>query len=334
MAMLLRSDGLLTRCFEHYPGIAVTALAFAVAGQSAGALGGPVLVHAMVVGFGLHFMSQHSICRPGLDFCAKPLLRLGVALLGARVSVADMQTLGAAPLAIAVGAVLTTMVVSVPIARLLGMRRDDGLLTGGSVAICGASAALALSSVMQQTREQQRLAVATVAGVSILSTIAMVAYPHLAGWAGLTGPQTGAFLGASIHDVAQVVGAGFSVSPEVGKSAVIVKLVRVSCLLPAVFCVALLCKSAGASGNPSPFPMFMVAFVALAIANSAGLLPRPVADAAASVSALCFGLAVAALGMKTSIRELRSVGWKPALLQVLCTVWIAGFVMACLVWGF
>ena len=158
-------------------------------------------------------------------------------------------------------------------ARRQARRRDFGLLTGGAVAICGASAALAIAAVLPDGPEQQRATVMTVVGVTALSTVAMILYPLIAAAAGLDTHTTGIFLGATIHDVAQVVGAGYSVSAEAGDTATIVKLFRVALLLPVVLVLSLIVRNgAGAapsSSRPPLLPVFLVAF-----ARSSRSIPR------------------------------------------------------------
>ena len=179
-------------------------------------------------------MSQEGRCVPGVDFAARTILRLGVALLGARITATQVFELGLGPVATVVVGVTLTILVGRLLAKLLGLDRELGLLTGGAVAICGASAALALSAVMPRNEHSERNLILTVVTVTALSTIAMVTYPLLVKSLGMDFRMAGVFLGGTIHDVAQVVGAGFIISPETGNISTVVKLMRVAMLVPAV----------------------------------------------------------------------------------------------------
>jgi hypothetical protein len=139
---------------------------------------------------------------------AGPALRMGVALLGARLAFSDLAQLGWEPIAFLVFAVGVTIFSGVLCAQLMGVGRKLGVLTGGSVAICGASAAMAISSVLPESEDRRRATLFTVIGVASLSTVAMIFYPLLGDILGMDDEAMGFFIGATIHDVAQVVGAG------------------------------------------------------------------------------------------------------------------------------
>jgi uncharacterized integral membrane protein (TIGR00698 family) len=132
------------------------------------------------------------------------------------------------------GAIFTTIVLGVFLAKMLGLQKRFGALTGGSVAICGASAALAISTILPKGANHERDTLLTVIGVTAMSTIAMIVYPILSAQLGMSETEAGIFLGGTIHDVAQVVGAGYSVSENAGDMATLTKLVRVAMLMPVV----------------------------------------------------------------------------------------------------
>jgi uncharacterized integral membrane protein (TIGR00698 family) len=204
------------------------------------------------------------------------------------------------------------------------------VLSGGAVGICGASAALAIASVLPRTRESERDTLLTVVTVTVLSTIAMIVYPLFVTAIGLDNTSAGIFLGGTIHDVAQVVGAGYSISPLTGDVATYVKLLRVTMLLPVVFAIAFVVNRGaqhGKSGAKPALPMFLIGFAALVVLNSIGLLPKPVSSAAGEVSRWCLVTAIAALGTKTSFKDLAAVGWRPVGLMVAETALIAAIVL-------
>jgi uncharacterized integral membrane protein (TIGR00698 family) len=167
-----------------------------------------------------------------------------------------------------------------------------------------------------------------VVSVTALSTIAMIIYPIFATSIGFDHRQAGIFIGGTIHDVAQVVGAGYTISNETGDIATYVKLLRVAMLLPAVFAISFLYARAGKGESArATLPMFLVGFAALVVINSMGLSPKAVIDLANDVSRWCLVAAIAALGMKTSFKALFAVGWRPVGLMVAETLWIAALVL-------
>ena len=168
----------------------------------------------------------------GIEFASRSILRLGVALLGVRITFAEIASLGLAPVATVIVGVATTILVGLFLSRRLGLTPMFGVLSGGSVAICGASAALAIASVLPHDRDRERDTILTVVLVTALSTLAMILYPVFATSIGLDHRLAGVFIGGTIHDVAQVVGAGYMISPETGDIATYVKLLRVAMLLP------------------------------------------------------------------------------------------------------
>lgn len=293
--------------------------------------GGPKLLYALLFGMSLHFLSEEGRCREGIEFAARTVLRLGVALLGARMTFEQVGELGVGPVLTVIGSVAIIIVMGALLARALGLPRDLGLLTGGAVAICGASAALALSAVMPRHENSERNTILTVVGVTTLSTVAMVIYPLIAGALELANVQAGIFLGGTIHDVAQVVGAGYMISEETGDISTLVKLVRVAMLVPAVMVFMWLFRASrqeeGEATKVPMLPSFLVGFVILVVVNSLGLIPESVNEGMSTLSRWCLVTAIAALGIKTSFQKLAVVGWKPVILMVLETVLLLAIVL-------
>jgi uncharacterized integral membrane protein (TIGR00698 family) len=292
---------------------------------------GPQLLFALLFGMAFNFAADGPRVKAGIEFASKKVLRFGVALLGARIGMEQIAALGAAPAAIVVVAVVSTILFGWLLSRLLKRPAADGLLTGGAVAICGASAALAISAVLPQGKDHQRFTLLTVVGVTTLSTVAMVLYPLLAEALGLDARSAAVFLGGSIHDVAQVVGAGFMISPEVGDGATLVKLLRVAMLVPVVLVFAQIYRGAGAGeggARPPLLPGFLLAFIALVVLNSVGVVPPALAAWLGDLSRWCLVVAIAALGVKTSFRQLAELGWQPVVMIVGETLFIAAIVIA------
>jgi uncharacterized integral membrane protein (TIGR00698 family) len=318
-----------------WPGLLVSAVVAVAAMFLAEHHGAPVMLLALLLGMALNFLTQPEEGRAGrsaagIDFSARAVLRLGVALLGLRITLEQVVSLGWQPVAMVVLAVALTIGCGIVLARLMGFQMFFGLLTGGAVAICGASAALALSAAMPAHPRKEQATLFTVIGVSALSTLAMVLYPVLTQWLGLAPTQAGAFIGGTIHDVAQVIGAGYSISPEAGDVATLVKLMRVSMLLPVIALAAWLARrheliqgTTGDGARPPLLPWFAVAFAVLVAVHSTGWLPAVVVAAGKSASQWCLVMAMAAIGMKTHLKDVLKVGWKPVALMVLETAFLA-----------
>jgi uncharacterized integral membrane protein (TIGR00698 family) len=309
---------------------ALTALTIALAASFlAERYNGPQLLFALLLGMAFNFASDVPRMKEGIDFASKKVLRFGVALLGARIGLDQIVALGVAPALLVILAVCSTILCGWVLSRVLRRPAADGLLTGGAVAICGASAALAISAVLPQTRDHQRFTLLTVVGVTTLSTIAMVLYPLVAEMLGLDARAAAVFLGGSIHDVAQVVGAGFMISPEVGDGATLVKLLRVAMLVPVVLLLSQLYRGEGAGNGTRPplLPGFLLAFIVLVVLNSLGVVPREVSAWLGDLSRWCLVVAIAALGVKTSLRQLADLGWQPVFMIVGETLFIAALVL-------
>jgi uncharacterized integral membrane protein (TIGR00698 family) len=299
--------------------------------------GGPQMLYALFLGVAFHYLSEEPRTKPGIDFCSRTVLRLGVGLLGARITAEQIASLGWFTALTVVAAVVTTIACGVLMARRLGMTRAQGVLSGGAVAICGASAALAISAVLPRDKHHDRFTLMVVITVTVLSTVAMVLYPLVARVLGLGPELAGLFIGGTIHDVAQVVGAGFTLGPQTGDIATIVKLFRVAMLALVVMAVSLAFKQAreqAAAASPTPaderqplVPWFLWLFIALVVVNSAGALTAPLQQGLGWVSRACLVVAIAALGMKTSFMQLAEAGWRPLLLILGETLWMAALVL-------
>lgn len=307
---MTRLSAAYTRARALYPGVAA-AVVIAMAASLLGAhYGAPVMLFALLIGMAFNFLSETEQCAEGVGFAAKTLLRLGVALLGARITVSEFAALGVGSIATIIGLMAATIAVGFLAARLFGRGWRFALLTGGSVAICGASAALALAAVIPRNPArdvQERNTLFTIAAVTMLSTIAMIAYPVLFQALDLSDAQIGFLIGATIHDVAQVVGAGYSVSTEVGDTATLVKLIRVS-LLPVVLLIVIAALRSKATGGAPGLPWFVTGFIILSALNSLGLLPALVAAKLSAASQALLVVAIAALGVKTSIKAFVELG--------------------------
>jgi uncharacterized integral membrane protein (TIGR00698 family) len=295
-------------------------------------LGGPAMLYALLFGMAFNFLTEDERFARGIRFASRNILRFGVALLGLRITTGDVMELGWPVVALIVASVVATILVGGLVGRAFGLKGDQSILSAGAVAICGASAALAISSVLPSHKDHERNTILTVAGVTALSTVAMVIYPVFVTYLDYDNTTAGIFLGATIHDVAQVVGAGYMISDQTGEISTLVKLIRVACLVPVVLTISLLLhsrRSPDAAKTPL-LPWFLVAFVVLVIVNSMGWVAADVHKILTPVSSWCLLTAVAALGVKTSLKALVDVGPAPVGVMLIQTVFLAVFVIGCI----
>jgi uncharacterized integral membrane protein (TIGR00698 family) len=293
------------------PGLLLSVTVAAAASFLGAHYGAPVMLFALLIGMAFNFLHDEGPCRQGVELASKFILRLGVGLLGVRIALDDLAMIGLEGAMVLAGLVAATIASGFVIAPLLGRQWRFALVTGGAVAICGASAALAIAAVIPPNDNSERNTLFTVMAVTALSTVAMVAYPVLFQALGFSEVQQGFLIGATIHDVAQVVGAGFSVSDAAGETATVVKLFRVAMLPVVLIVVALALRfgpHGGAQGRIALLPWFMAVFLALVVVGSVVELPVAVIDPLNTLSRACLIVAIAALGIKTSLKALTAVG--------------------------
>lgn len=316
----------------QFPGVAVSVLVAITAQFLSDHYATPAMLLALLLGIALSFLSEEGKTVAGIAFSARSFLRLGVALLGVRISFDLIMALGAELIALVVLGVVATIGFGLFVARFFGKKWRFALLTAGSVAICGASAAMAISAILPRSKNSEENLIFTVMGVTVLSTVAMIAYPVLANSLGLTAQQSGVFLGGTIHDVAQVVGAGFSISEQAGDTATLVKLIRVAMLAPIVLVASLLIRrfaQAPDEGQSPPLlPGFVVGFLLLATLSSAHVIPPALSDFLSQASRWLLLTAIAAVGMKTNLKQVLAVGGAAIALIIVETLFIAGLILA------
>ncbi|MCW1950785.1 MAG: putative sulfate exporter family transporter [Octadecabacter sp.] len=307
---------------DRWKGVAVALLIAAAATFLSEHYGAPTMLFALLIGLAVSFLAEQDALQSGLSFSAKTLLRIGVGLLGLQLSFDQVQQLGIVSVSAVFGMVLATLGFGIVLSFLSSRRLAYGILSGGAVAVCGASAALAFSSVLPAHPQRQNDTLLVVISVTVLSTIAMVLYPILFHAMNYDALQTGFLIGATIHDVAQVVGAGYSVSDEAGLIATLVKMLRVACLPVLVLAVHFVFKDSQSSSTP--FPWFLILFAVLAVMRSVLPIPEAVIELTGEVSRWMLVTAIAALGLKTDLAAVLRV--HPALLVILAleTLFILG----------
>ena len=320
----------ITKLSVGWPGTLLCCVIALAASFIAKTHGGPQLLYALLLGVAFHFLMSDNKIRPGIEFCTGTLLRTGVALLGARITASQIAALGWSTALVVVLCVVSTIMGGIWLAHRLGLNTAQGLLSGGATAICGASAALAISAVLPRSREQERFTLLVVVAVTSLSTVAMLLYPIIAHALHLSSAQAGLFLGGSIHDVAQVVGAGYLMGTEVGDAATLVKLFRVSMLAFVVVVISFAFRSqrmqnqaSGISHSGALVPWFLWVFAFLVAVNSVFEIPSSTQIYIGDISRSCLLVAISALGVKTSFQMLLQTGWRPFALLIAETAWLA-----------
>jgi len=314
------------------PGIMVAVMVGLSAAFLSEHYGAPIMFMALLLGMAFNFMSETPKTSPGLDTTSTLILRIGVALLGVRITLGDLSIVGWLPLLAVIAMVILILALGWMVGKKLKLSEDLGVLAGGAVAICGASATAAIACVVPSRHQNQQIVAFTIIAITSLSSFAMVVYPMIAKWVGLTDLQTAYFLGATIHDVAQVVGAGYGVSEQVGDTATVVKLFRVALLAPIVLVLGLMMAKGEPAGSRFPLPPFLLVFLALMICNSVGWIPELLVHWLTDLSRWCLVFALAAIGMRTHLNRLVLVGAMPMVLIAGETLLLMGLGVATAKW--
>jgi uncharacterized integral membrane protein (TIGR00698 family) len=333
-ALASRSNGIrrLTLIPVLAPGLFLALIIAAASRYLSATMPMPAVFFALAIGVAVRSILRDGYAREGIDFGARVVLRFGVALLGIQISLTQFSQIGLGAFLMTIGGLLVTLTIGVLIGRLLGLSRTCAFISAAAVAICGASAALAVAAALPESERKEDATASVVATVTVLGTIGMLLYPAIARQMGLDAVATGVFLGGTLHEVVQAVGAGYAVSEKVGETATIIKLVRVACLVPVVLAAGMLFRRS--PGGPLRariyLPAFLLAFIALAALNSLGLVAPEATLLGSEVSRWCLLVAIASLGMKTSFATMRASGLKQVSALTLTTIFLAGSVLAAL----
>jgi uncharacterized integral membrane protein (TIGR00698 family) len=275
---------------------------------------------------------------PGLQFAMKKMLRLGIILVGIRLSVFDVVALGALAVPLVATIVVVALVVTTAFARRVGVSENLGTLAAASTAICGVTAALAVAPVIEA---DEREVAYTLANITLFGAISMFCDPYIAhALFGKTSASVGLFLGTAIHDTSQVMGAALSYKElfhdeTALKIATVTKLTRnlfLAAVVPvlAFFHARRVGKQTGAKRVriASLFPVFVLGFVVMALVRSAGdgMLARggaafgiwdiPAWSALVKTfgetwSTAALAMAMAGVGLTTRFSVFRGLGAKP-----------------------
>ncbi|GAA5236190.1 putative sulfate exporter family transporter [Verticiella sediminum] len=264
----------------------------------------------------------------GVNFAARRILRIAIALYGLRISAQELVSVGVPGLGLAASMVVGTLAIGVIVGRLLRLDRETALLATAGSAICGAAAVLAFESSLRSAPEKSAVAVATVV---LFGTVSMFLYPVLyhAGWLQMDTAALGLFVGASVHEVAQVVAAASAIDPSVIEAATITKMARVALLVPVLLVLGLWLarrapagEEAGAAKGKAPVPWFVLGFLAMIALNSTGVVPQAAIAAINPLVTFALTMAMAALGMETRLSRMRQAGPRVFALAAILFVWL------------
>ncbi|OZI24408.1 YeiH family protein [Bordetella genomosp. 7] len=264
----------------------------------------------------------------GVNFTARRLLRIAVAFYGLNISIQQIAAVGLPGLAVSVAVVVGTLLLgTIAGQRLLGLDRDTAMLTAAGSAICGAAAVLAFEPTLRAAPHKSAVAVATVV---LFGTLSMFLYPVLyhAGWLPLDTQELGIYIGGTVHEVAQVVGAASNIDPATTEVATIVKMTRVALLVPVLLILGMWLRSAAARAEPGqprarlPIPWFAVGFLVLAIINSLAILPPDLVTAARRLDVFALTMAMTALGIETRFSQIRKAGPRVLALGLILYAWL------------
>ena len=294
----------------------------------------PVMLLAIIIGLLLHVLNSVSILKDGINWSSRSLLYAGVALMGLRIDLTDLSQIGfMAPLFVIL-TLITTLLVGYAVARALGQSKDFSILMSGAVGICGVSAAAAICSALEDNPLRDAQLAITVAGITVLSTLAMLLYPFISNALHLNILESGIFMGGGIHNVSQAVGAGYAVSNEAGDLAVIFKLIRVSMLLPVIIIISLVWGKGSSTPYPNvrsklkaSTPPFLIVFCLLALLSCLNIIPD-LAKNAGNISAhWALIISLVAIGIKTDTRLVMKVGAKPLTIMTLTTAFMGAMLL-------
>lgn len=275
------------------------------------------LVASLAIGVALgNLGAVPAVCAPGVKFSAKKILRLGIVLLGSQLAVSQVVELGGAELAVVIVVVAATFLGTMWLGPRLGVSRPLSLLVATGFSICGASAVAAMEGVAEADEEEVTYAIAL---VTLCGSLAIILLPALRSVVGLDAAEMfGAWVGASVHDVAQVIATSSTGGDSAVQSATVVKLSRVVLLAPLVAMVSIWLRtpragltSKSTSSKVSVVPIFVVGFIAMILVRTTGVLSDDVLSTLKTVEQWCLASALVGLGAEVRLAKLLRVGGRP-----------------------
>lgn len=294
----------------------------------------PVMLVAIILGLFFHPLNAIVSLQNGIDWCAKNLLYIGVALMGLRIDFGDLSQLGFTAPALVIFALFATLVLGFFVGKALVKNDSFSILMSGAIAICGVSAAAAICAALDETKSRNQELAITVAGITILSTLTMIILPIIAHALDLSDLGSGILMGGSIHNVSQAVGAGYAMSAEAGDVTVLLKLLRVSMLLPIVIIVSVTWGKNAATPYPNMrskiranSPNFLIAFFILAVLSCLHVVPPVVTEIGNTAARYALIISLAAIGVKTALIDVLKVGAKPLVIMTGMTIFMTSVIL-------
>ncbi|WLR51366.1 YeiH family protein [Bacillus tianshenii] len=260
---------------------------------------------------------------PGIQFSYKGLLRFAVVLLGFKLSIMQVFEVGLKGILLVTILVTAAFLFTIRVGKWLGLNVESSILIGTGCSICGASAIAGIAPVI---KAEERDVTFSVAAITVFGTISMILYPvifRLFQWPEL---MYGVWTGASVHEVAQVVAAGFAIGDEAGKFATLVKLTRVLLLIPMILLLSVwkTKQEAGTGKNKKiTVPWFVTGFILIVLLNSTGLISDASVSVINNATNFILLIAMAGLGLATSFSVVRKTGMKPIYLTLATTVFLS-----------
>lgn len=291
---------------------------------------------ALCVAFGFliaNFGSWPTFAREGTALASKKLMRIGVALLGAQVSVASLQAIGFKGVITVILVVSFTILGILLLSKLFKMTGDLGLLIGVGFGVCGATAVAAIRPQTRATQEETSYAIAL---ISLCGTLSIFVLPFLGNLMGLSDQTFGAWAGAAVHDVGQVIATASVWNDDAVKSAIVIKLARVCLLAPIVLILSLryrrILKAEGESAQNSAkvplIPFFVLGFIAVAAVQNTLGIPNTLHDYTVLASKILLGAGLVALGSGVRWKAIRAIGPQPMLMGLMAWVIVGGVALA------
>ena len=263
---------------------------------------------------------------PGITFSSKKLLRLAIILYGFRLTFQNVIAVGMSAILIDLIIIAGTLTIGLLLGRIMKVDKEITLLASTGSAICGAAAVLGMEAVLGNKPHKTAIAVSTVV---IFGTIAMFLYPviYRSGMLDLTPEQWGIYTGASVHEVAHVVGAGNAMGESISEIAIIVKMIRVIFLAPVLLICGFIVTRVGkgseeTQGIKITIPWFAFGFIAVIGFNSLHWLPQTMVDGINYIDTFLLTMAMTALGMETNLKKFKEAGIKPFLLAFILFIWL------------
>ena len=302
----------------------ITSVAYSARSVSGFALFSPMILAVVAGMIYSNVLGTPAHAKAGIAFSQRRLLRFAIVLLGFQLTLGQVAAIGAGGVGIVAATLGATFVFTVTLGRLLGVDRKLAQLIAAGTSICGASAIVATNIVTDARDEDVTYAVAA---ITMFGTIAMLGFPLLAPVFNLDQHAFGLWAGASIHEVAQVIGAGFQNGTQAGETATVAKLTRVAMLAPMVLALGLMARrgSADPSAAKAPMPWFVVAFIAVVALNSMVAMPAEIHSAIAVATQIMLTMGLAAMGLQADISQLRSRGLRPLMLAFFAFLFVGGF---------